>query len=173
MTELVRLDAAREEQFTALYRSDFDRVLALVYALSGSRVAAEEIAQEAFTAAHREWARISGYRDPGAWVRAVAMNHARSGVRRRAAEARALVRLRARPQPLAELPADAEAFWRQVRALPRMQAIVVALHYADDRRVDDIAELLQIAPGTVKAHLHAARRRLAQTFGDEIEEEPA
>lgn len=171
MTDVVPRTGEREEQFTELYRRDFARVVALVYALSGSRYAAEEIAQDAFTAAHREWARISTYRDPGAWVRAVAMNHARSTFRRRAAEARAMVRLRARPQKLAELPADSEAFWRQVRALPRMQSIVVALHYADDRRIDDIADLLSISPGTVKAHLHAARRRLAQTFGDEIEED--
>jgi predicted RNA polymerase sigma factor len=46
--------------------------------------------------AHRQWGRIGGYDDPGAWVRRVAANLAVSRVRRRLAEARALVRLAGR-----------------------------------------------------------------------------
>lgn len=163
------LDAG-EVEFAALYRRDFGRVVALAYALSGSRSAAEEIAQDAFVAAHRSWARVTGLDDPGAWVRAVAVNKARSAFRRRGAEARALVRLRARPQWPVELSAESEEFWRRVRALPRRQAVVVALFYADDRSVAQIASLLGVAEGTVKAHLHAGRARLAREFGDEIEE---
>lgn len=171
MTDVVPGLPSGVVSFDELYRTDFARVVALVYALSGSRWAAEEIAQEAFTALHRDWPRLAGYRDPGGWVRAVAMNKARSAVRRRAAEARAMTRLRARPTRPAELPADADAFWRAVRSLPRMQSLVVALHYADDRSVDDIATVLDIAAGTVKAHLHAARKRLAAHFGDELPED--
>ena len=57
--------------FEELYRRDFTAVVGLVYALSGSRHAAEELAQDAFLAAHRAWGRIGGYDDPGAWVRRV------------------------------------------------------------------------------------------------------
>jgi len=47
-------------------------VVALVYGLSGSRSAGEELAQEAFLAASRRWDEVSAYDDPGAWVRRVA-----------------------------------------------------------------------------------------------------
>ena len=38
--------------------------------------------------------------------------------------------------------------------------MVIALHYADDRPIDDIARILGCSPGTVKTHLHRARKRL-------------
>ena len=39
---------------------------------------------------------------------------------------------------------------------------MVALYYADDLSIDEIAETLDIAAGTVKALLWKARRRLEQ-----------
>ena len=56
---------------------------------------------------------------------------------------------------------DAE-FWDAVRSLPRRQAQVVALHYLEDLSVADVAEVLEMAPGTVKKHLHDGRRTLAR-----------
>ena len=40
------------------------------------------------------------------------------------------------------------------------QRSVLFLHYWMDRPVDEIARLLDLRPGTVKSHLHRARRRL-------------
>ena len=45
---------------------------------------------------------------------------------------------------------------------------MVALHYVDDRAVVEIAAILGCAEGTVKAHLHQARRSLARTLGHEV-----
>jgi DNA-directed RNA polymerase specialized sigma24 family protein len=50
----------------SLYRHDYGRLVALAYGLSGSRSAAEELAQEAFLAAHRRWNEIGAYADPAA-----------------------------------------------------------------------------------------------------------
>lgn len=147
--------------FEDLYRREFAAVLALAYVLSGSRSAAEELAQEAFLAAHRHWGRISAYDDPAAWVRRVCANRSVSAVRRRMSEARALTRLGARRVLPDELPPDSAAFWAAVRRLPPRQAQVVALHYLEDRSVADVAAVLGCAEGTVKAHLHRARQRLA------------
>jgi RNA polymerase sigma-70 factor (ECF subfamily) len=159
-----------------LYRRDLRAVVALAYALSGSRSAAEELAQEAFLEAHRAWDRISEYDDPGAWVRRVVANRAVSRVRRRVAEARAMARLAGRRELPAELaPAD-EEFWRAVRALSERQAQIVALHYLEDRSVADIGVLLDISPQTVKVHLHRGRQALARALGcdpvPDAEEEP-
>ena len=154
--------------FSTWYEREFRPVVALVYTLSGSRFAAEELTQDAFLEAHRRWSTVGAYDDPGAWVRTVAMNKARSALRRRSAEIRAYVRHvgRERSAP-AELPDPADEFWAAVRALPDRQAQAVALHYLEDRSVDDIATILDISPGTVKTHLHRARATLADRLGIE------
>ena len=146
-------------------------MLALAYVLSGSRSAAEELAQDAFLAAHRRWDRISAYEDPAAWVRRVCANRAVSALRRRLSEGRALTRLGSRRVLPDELPAPSAAFWRAVRELPARQAQVVALHYLEDRSVADVAHVLGCAEGTVKAHLHRARRTLATTLSCELLDE--
>jgi RNA polymerase sigma-70 factor (sigma-E family) len=151
--------------FEQLYRHDYGRLVALAYGLSGSRSAAEELAQEAFLAAHRRWNEIGAYADPAAWLRRVVVNRSVSVARRRVAEALAVARLGARRELPDTLPEHDEAVWRAVRALPRRQAQVVALHYVDDRAVADIAAILGCAEGTVKAHLHQARQSLARTLG--------
>jgi RNA polymerase sigma-70 factor (ECF subfamily) len=48
---------------------------------------------------------------------------------------------------------------------------VIALHYLDDRSVHDIATLLGISDGTVKASLHRGRRNLAVALGEDAEED--
>jgi RNA polymerase sigma-70 factor, ECF subfamily len=154
------LDPATEsEGFEAFYLREYQAVVRLAYALSGSRLAAEDIAQEAFLGAFREW---DGIRNPSAWVRKVAIRRATRTVHRRLLEARALGRLLAGRGPaVAELPEQDAGVWRAVRALPRRQAQVVALRYVADAPVAEIAQILGLAEGTVKAQLHRARQALA------------
>ena len=85
-------EASRRE-FDDFYLTEYAGVVGLAYALSGSRWAAEDLAQEAFLAAHRSWDRIARYDQPGAWVRRVVANLAVSAFRRRVAEAKALARV--------------------------------------------------------------------------------
>ena len=155
--------------FEDFYATEYSAVVGLAYGLSGSRWVAEDLAQEAFLAAHRDWDRIAAYEQPASWVRRVVANKSVSAFRRRLAEAKALGRVAlGRQSAVAELSAEDVEFWRAVRALPRRQAQVVALHYLEDRPVADIAESLGIATGTVKKHLHDGRRELARRL--ELEE---
>ncbi|HEY8545174.1 MAG TPA: sigma-70 family RNA polymerase sigma factor [Acidimicrobiales bacterium] len=163
---------ATRSSLDEVYRREFPALMALAYGLSGSRTAAEELVQEAFLAAHRQWSQVGGYDHLGAWLRRVIVNRSVSAVRRRVAEGRALSRLGAHRQVPAVLPEPAEELWRAVRALPRRQAQVVALRYVDDRSIADIAAILDCAEGTVKAHLHAARQALAKALGVEAPAEP-
>ena len=149
--------------FEEFYLKEYASVMGLAYALSGSRWAAEDLAQEAFLAAHRNWSRVAGYEQPGAWVRRVVTNLSVSAFRRRAAEAHALARVILRQAAtVPELSADDGEFWRAVRSLPRRQAQVVALHYLEDRAIAEVAAILDMASGTVKKHLHDGRRTLAR-----------
>jgi YVTN family beta-propeller protein len=70
--------------FEAFYLREYHAVVRLAYALSGSRLAAEDIAQEAFLQAFRDWERI---RHPSAWVRKVVVRRAGRTAHRRLLEA--------------------------------------------------------------------------------------
>ena len=165
------LGPARGRSFEDFYAREYPAVVGLAYALSGSRSGAEDLAQEAFFAAYRNWSRISGYEDPGAWVRRVVANRSVSAFRRRIAEARALARLALGERTaLPDLGAGDAEFWRAVRALPRRQAQVIALFYLEDRPVAEVAEVLDITPGTVKRHLHNGRLTLARRLQEVAEE---
>ena len=167
-----RLVVEHGSSFDEFYAREYRAVLGLALALCGNRWAAEDLAQEAFLAAHRNWPRVSDYPRPDLWVRRVVANLSVSAFRRRVAEARALGRIAlGRTPPLPELSADDAGFWQAVRSLPRRQAQVVALHYLEDRPLADIASILGIAVGTVKKHLHDGRRALAERLGVEDEEE--
>jgi RNA polymerase sigma factor (sigma-70 family) len=155
-------DVTIPRSFDAFYRSEFSRMVTIAFALSGSRLAAEDLAQDAMIAAHRQWDRVGALDRPGAWTRRVVINNAASLYQRRMAELRAVVRLGpvrgSLPQPL---DAESEHLWREVRRLPHRQAQAVALFYVDDMAVATIAEVMECTEGTVKVHLHKARRTLA------------
>jgi RNA polymerase sigma-70 factor (ECF subfamily) len=156
------------EVFEDFYEREYLAVVGLAYALSGSGWAAEDLAQEAFMAAHRDWERIGLYDKPGAWVRRVVANLSVSAFRRRTAEAKALARIAfGREDPLPDLAVGDAEFWAAIRALPRRQTQVVALYYLEDRSVVEVAEILDVTPGTVKRHLHDGRRALAKRLGSE------
>lgn len=151
--------------FEAFYERELKSVIGLAFALSGSRAAAEDLAQDAFLAAHRAWDRIGHYDKPEAWVRRVVANMSVSRFRRKMREAKAIARMDVPNSVLAPLPAEDEEFWKAVRALPKRQAQAIALYYLEDLAIADIAEILDCAQGTVKAHLHKGRAKLATKLG--------
>lgn len=151
------------ERFESFYQREFRCVVGLAYALSGSRWAAEDLAQEAFIAAHRKWDRIGEYDSPGAWVRRVVANMAVSLYRKRVSEARAMARVAMqRQEVLPGLDPEDDEFWAEVRALPKRQAQAIALHYLEDRPIAEVADILDCSPSTAKVHLHKGRVRLAE-----------
>ncbi len=150
--------------FGAFYRREYTAVATLTMVLTRNAAAAEDLAQDAFLRAHRDWDKVAQFENPEGWVRRVATNLAMSRFRRMRAEARALLRLSPRTSNDAMSP-EATEFWAEVRRLPGRQAQVVALHYVEDRTIDEIAAILGITSGSVKTHLHRARQTLASKFG--------
>jgi RNA polymerase sigma-70 factor (ECF subfamily) len=155
--------------FESFYRGEYRAVVGLAYALSGSRLAAEDIAQDAFLAAHRQWERVAFYEQPASWVRRVVANLAVSAFRTKVREAGALARLKPRDEYLPALPAEDADFWKAVRDLPKRQAQVIALHYLEDQSVAEIARVLGCSQNTVKVHLHKGRDRLARRLDERWE----
>ncbi|HKX76148.1 MAG TPA: SigE family RNA polymerase sigma factor [Acidimicrobiia bacterium] len=173
MTASIRNDPSPQgtegEAFEDFYRREFKAVVALAYALSGSRMGAEDLAQEAFIAAHQKWDKVRNYEKPGAFVRRVVANMAVSAFRTKAAEAKALMRLAGQwREGLPDLEPEDEEFWNQVRSLPAKQAQAVTLFYLDDLPVLEIADVLNCSPATAKVHLFRGRKALAAKLGVEV-----
>ena len=163
---------ARQLAFRPFYEDEVRGIYAYVLAITGDRWVAEDLTQEAFSRAFRDWERVSSYDRPGAWVRKVAHNLAASRFRKLASEARALARVAGRRErETVDLPEEDAAFWAEVRSLPSRQAQAIALHYVQDLSVAQIAKVMGCAEGTAKAHLHRGRTALAQRLGLTIEHE--
>lgn len=163
------LSGVFRESFDAFYARELHAIIGLAYVLSGSRSAAEDLAQDTFLTAYRHWSRIGLYDEPGSWVRRVLVNRARSRFRRLASEVKALTRLGDRRFEVPQLPIEAAETWEAVRQLPARQAQVIALRYYDQRTISDIARILDRSENTVKTHLQRARQALAETLAEEQE----
>jgi len=154
------------EPFDAFYLREYHAVVGLLQGLLRSRLVAEELAQESFLVAYREWSRVSGLDNPRAWVRKVAMNQRgsflRAYLRQQARERASMVEYEDDTIKLAD---DHAEVWQAIRTLPPSQAQVIALHYYEDYSITQIAATLGRAPGTIKAQLHHGRRRLARVLG--------
>ena len=160
------LDVGDSHEFDAFYRGQYRSLLALAWSLTGRRDLGEELVQDALLEVHRHWDRVQDYDVPGAFARRVLLNAAANTARKRANEARSLARLPRDEEHRDQLPPDPE-FWSALRSLPRRQAETLALHYLEDLPVIEIAEILGIAEGTVKAHLHRGRVALAERLEQE------
>jgi RNA polymerase sigma-70 factor, ECF subfamily len=162
------VDVSAPEPFEQFYRRELPRLAALAQALCGVE-SADDVAQEAMLVAYRRWPEVSGYTSPEAWVRRVCANKATSTLRRRGAEMRALLRLSARPGAEGSSP-EHEAFWAEVRRLPRRQAQAAGLRYVYDMSLEDIAAVLGCSSGAVKVHLSRARKALGERLTGAEEE---
>jgi len=155
------------EDFSTFYAREVRSVVGLAYILSGSRSGAEDLAQDAFLAAFRDWEKVGSFDSPGAWVRRVVSRRSVSFLRRRAAAAKALFRLRGESVVVPELTAESDHIWRAVRSLPKRQAQSIALRFVDGRSINEIAEILDCSENTVKTHLRRAKDTLARRLREE------
>lgn len=151
--------------FEQWYRREYRPVLALAVGLTGDLAAAEDLTQEAFAEAHRQWADLAGHPNPAGWIRRVVLNKAASRIRRLKTHRKKQHLLVAREEYTDEIPGH--EIWDLVKRLPRRQGQVVVLHYLDDLPIIDIAEILDLSPGAVKSHLHRARKALRKHVGEE------
>lgn len=152
-----------EGEFSQFFRLEFGRVTRTVLFIVHDRQRSEDIAQDAFLQLLRNWAKVSGYERPDAWVRRIAIRLAMRQVRRD--RLWALVKGDIR-QPIPAAPRDLDVL-DAVRRLPAMQRAAVTLFYYEDRSVAEIADLLGCAEPTARVHLHRARKRLAELLGEE------
>lgn len=158
--------------FEDFYRAQYPRIVRLLLASTGRLDLAEELAQDAFLSAHRHWPKVSGYDDPGGWLRRVALNGATSAWRRRSNESTASRRLGAAEPSVATIPAQDERVWAAVRRLPRRQAQVMVLIALEDCSVSGVAAVLSISENSVRTHIRRARQTLGRELSINEEADP-
>ena len=153
---------------------EYARVVATVALVCGSVATAEDSVQEALARAWEQLERGRGIDRLPAWITTVALNLARSQMRRWRAERRARDRLGPLHDDHSNAPAasgDAHAVREALLALPRRQREVTVLRYYLGLDVREIAAQLGIAEGTVKAMLFRARQSLAALLDDDADDE--
>jgi RNA polymerase sigma-70 factor (ECF subfamily) len=151
--------------------TEYRRLVAVVSLVAASVGEAEEAVQEAFARAWERSQRGEHFEHVGGWVATVALNHARSGRRRRRNEQRSRARLDSQPPLDPESSTELRTIVRSaVDGLARRQRDAVVLYYFLDLDVATVASLLRVSEGTVKSALSRARQRLAVVLGDQTME---
>jgi RNA polymerase sigma-70 factor (ECF subfamily) len=141
--------------FEDVYAASFRRIVGSLRSIVGAD--AEDVANDAFAVAWSRWDEVRTYDLPEAWVRKVARRIALARARREAD--------RDSREVFAGEPTLVSTHDRDlhdaVRRLPDSFRAAVALHYLEDRTIDEVAEMLDAPTPTVKTWLHRARPRLA------------
>lgn len=147
--------------FDECYRSTSRRLLSYAYALTGDWAHAQDLVQEAYLRAWRQWSRLTEYEDVEAWLRLVVSRLA-TDAWRRLARWRKVLRL---SHPLEETIAGPSEqtvlLTKALSALPQGQRQAIAMHYLMDLSVTHIAQELGTSPNTVKSWLSRGRAALA------------
>ena len=145
--------------FAEFYRGARDKCLRAVLVSVGDRDTAQELVDEAFARACASWRTVSKHPAPAAWVIRTALNVNVSRWRRHRREVAVpdlgTVADMPSPCPASDSPVDPRIMAALLR-LPARQRQVVALRLFLDLDTERAAEVLGVAPSTVKAHLARA-----------------
>ena len=144
-----------DRSFEALYAAESTAMSRLAYLLVGSREQAQELVHDAFARLYERWDRVA---NPGAYLRTCVVNGCKDSLRRR----RYAERERQDPRPDAQL--DADHLVDALATLPHKERAAIVLRYYEDRSEADIADLLDVRPGTVKSLLHRGLAHLREVI---------
>lgn len=157
------------EYLREVYDASYRKLVRQLLGITGNLLEAEDVVQEAFVRAIDHAERFHRVDNPEAWLRAVAVNLWRSRWRRLRGFAKVAPRLAHDQARSVENGTDRLALLAALRALPRAQREVIALHHLADLPVHEVAGTLGIPVGTVKARLARGRAALAVLLADDAD----
>lgn len=168
---LVRHAAAgRRAAFAELVRRHQGKVRGLLLRLCNDRTLADDLAQEVFLRAYRGLVGFEGRASFGTWLYRIGynvyLNH-RSRTKRWGSlpedyDVAAAAPEDAHSPKRSDLRRDLRA---AIETLPERYRAVVVLYYLQDVSYPEIAEILDLPLGTVKTHLHRAKKHLREQMG--------
>lgn len=172
--------AGRTSDFDAWVVTEHRRVFGLCRRLLEDSFEADSATQDVFLKAHRALGSAVGLRDPGRWLTRVAVNTCLDRLRSpqmriwqrrpKPADEELILEMRAATGPSAEDQLFAEQIQRRLveamETLSPRQRSVFELRYMGDRSIEQIAEILELDIGTVKAHLARATVKIRSELAD-------
>lgn len=122
---------------------------------------AEEVTQDIFLKLWQALPAYDGRASPSTWLYAIARNTCLTALR--SASYRRTAPLDALREPAApEIPPVRMDMERVLARLPEAQREAITLFYWHEKSIEDVGRMLDLPAGTVKSHLHRARRTLAE-----------
>jgi RNA polymerase sigma-70 factor (sigma-E family) len=141
-------------------------LLRLAWALTGSRIEAEDVVQDVLAKVLPRWPRVGAMEDPDAYVRRMVVNAHTSWWRK----------FRRRETPVAEAYGDTadrpttedrDRVWLACLALPEPQRVAVVLRYYEQLEYPEIAALTGVAEGSVRSRVSRGLAALRASLGEE------
>jgi RNA polymerase sigma-70 factor (ECF subfamily) len=155
LLERRRYDDALERLFD-LYAG---KVYRMAVALLKDTGRAEEATQDTFVKIWRAFPDYDGRAAPSTWLYAIARNTCLTVLRRESL--RRAMPIDDAPEPQARIAESTGIAWNEYLArLPDDQRMVITLFYFEERSIKEVAALMDLPEGTIKSHLHRARRAL-------------
>ncbi len=163
---LLRAQAQDVQAFTILYRLHLSSVYATCLRMLANEEEAKEVTQEAII---RAWEKIRSFRGEcpfSAWIHRIAVNTTLDHLRAQQRHSSHLIMSddpgRYETEHDTTSPEQRIDLEEAISLLPAQARTVLVMHDIEGYRHEEIAELLGIAAGTSKAHLHHARLLLKE-----------
>jgi RNA polymerase sigma-70 factor (ECF subfamily) len=161
---VARVRAGDRSAFDALVHAYMRQAFQLAYRVVGHREDAEDLVQEAFLAAYQYLDSFDAARPFGPWLMRIVLNRGANLRRTRARRETEPETDAVSPAPSAleeSERAEARVMLTQAMAtLSERQRMIVTLFDVDGMTSTEIGEMLDLSAGTVRWHLHEARRTL-------------
>ncbi|MBI3790306.1 MAG: sigma-70 family RNA polymerase sigma factor [Gemmatimonadetes bacterium] len=166
---VARVRAGDSQAYDTLVRRYLKRAYAVAQRMLGNSADAEDVVQDAFLRALERIAQCGPGRAFGPWFFRIlitqGLNHQRSQKVRRTEELPDSIH---NNSPLADAEAEASeirvAFRAALAHLPEMQRTIVQLSDIEGYGSGELAAMLDMPAGTVRWHLHQARKFLRQAL---------
>jgi len=136
-----------------------------VYSILKEAAKAEEVTQDIFLKMWQVLPDYDGRASISTWLYTIARNTALSALRAESYRETWPIEGGDPPAINGETGLRQLEIRQLLQRLPEVQQRVITLFYLQDCSVEEVARMLDLPEGTVKSHLHRARRTLADLLG--------
>ncbi len=167
--QLARKPQTREEGFRQLVLAYQQRLYQVVRRQVTSHEDADDVLQNTFLKIFRHLDRFEGRSELYTWMYRIAVNEVYN-YHKKESRMKAFVRAgeESKIEPAAEMQVEMDGLDQTlegiVQGLPERQQMVFRMRYYDEMSYKQIAEILQLSEGALKASFHHAVRKIEEEF---------